>query len=79
MKTTGIVRKVDELGRLVLPVELRRTLGIDVKDQIEILIEGNKIVLKKHEDSCIFCGGKDNLVSYAGKNVCRYCIKELNK
>lgn len=79
MKTTGIVRRIDELGRIVLPVELRRTLGIDVKDQIEILIEGNKIILRKYEDSCIFCGGKDNLVSYAGKNVCKDCIKELGK
>lgn len=77
MKTTGIVRRVDELGRIVLPIELRRTLGIDVKDPLEIYIEGNKIILRKHEDACVFCGNRDNLVNYIGKNICIQCIKEL--
>ncbi len=77
MKATGIVRKVDELGRIVLPIELRRTLGIEIKDSLEFHIEGNKIVLKKYENSCLFCGCEDNLVKYIGKNVCEHCVKKL--
>ena len=56
MKSTGIVRKVDELGRIVLPIELRRTMGIEVKDALEIYVDGDHIVLKKYEPSCVFCG-----------------------
>ena len=56
MKSTGIVRKVDELGRIVLPIELRRTLDIDVKDALEIYVEGSQIILKKYEPACVFCG-----------------------
>ena len=56
MKSTGIVRKVDELGRIVLPIELRRTMGIDVKDALEIYVEGDTIMLRKYEPSCVFCG-----------------------
>ena len=55
MKSTGIVRKVDELGRIVLPIELRRTMGIDVKDALEIYVEGDTIMLRKYEPSCVFC------------------------
>lgn len=79
MKTTGIIRRIDELGRLVLPIELRRTLGLEVKDPVEIFIEGNRLVVKKYEDSCIFCGNNDQLVKYADKNICKSCIKEISK
>ena len=78
VKATGIVRKVDELGRIVLPIELRRTLGIEIKDSLEFHIEGNKIVLKKHENSCLFCGCEDSLVKYIGKTVCEHCVKKLS-
>ena len=61
MKSTGIVRKVDELGRIVLPIELRRTLGIDLRDPLEIYVEGESIVLKKYNPTCIFCGSKENI------------------
>lgn len=77
MKSTGIVRKVDELGRIVLPIELRRTLGIDVKDSLEIFIDGNYIMLKKYQPSCIFCDQAKDVISFKGKNVCPNCIKEL--
>ena len=56
MKSTGIVRKVDELGRIVLPIEMRRTLGIGEKDSLEIFIDGETVVLKKYSPACIFCG-----------------------
>jgi len=79
MKSTGIVRKVDELGRIVLPIEMRRTLGIEEKDALEIYVEGESVILRKHQDACIFCGKKRDIVSYEGKNVCRACIEKLAK
>ena len=77
MKSTGIVRKVDELGRFVLPIELRRTMTIDVKDALEIYVDGDQIVLKKYEPSCIFCGNAKDIIHYKGKNVCSACAHEL--
>ena len=79
MKTIGIVRKVDELGRIVLPIELRRTLDIAVRDELEIYLDDDKVILRKYEPSCIFCDSSRNLVAYEGKNVCSQCIKKLNK
>ncbi len=79
MKSTGIVRKVDELGRIVLPIELRRTLGIDVKDALEIFVDGNQIVLNKYEPACIFCNSANDIVNFKGKNICRQCLKELTE
>lgn len=78
MKSTGIVRKVDELGRIVLPIELRRTLDIAVRDELEIYLDDDKVVLKKYEPSCIFCASPRNLVSYRGRNVCMECIRNMN-
>ena len=77
MKSTGIVRKVDELGRIVLPIELRRTLNIDIKDSIEIYVENDSIVLKKFEPTCIFCGSTENLKTFHDKNVCEKCLNEM--
>ena len=77
MKSTGIVRKVDELGRIVLPIELRRTLDIAEKDAIEIYVDGESIILKKYEPTCIFCGDGRNVENYRGKNICANCMKEL--
>ena len=77
MKATGIVRKVDELGRVVLPVELRRTLGIDVRDPLEIYVDGNNIVLKKYSPSCLFCGQMEDMIVYRNRNICRNCLTEL--
>jgi len=77
MKSTGIVRKVDELGRVVIPIELRRNLGIDIKDALEIYVDGDCIVLKKYEPSCVFCGSSDNISYFHGKLVCKECAKEL--
>lgn len=77
MKSTGIVRKVDELGRIVLPIELRRTLDIDIKDSIEIYVENDAIILKKYEPTCIFCGSNNDLKTFNDKNVCYDCTKKL--
>jgi transcriptional pleiotropic regulator of transition state genes len=77
MKATGIVRKVDELGRIVVPIELRRTLGIDIKDPLEIYVNSNEIILKKYEPACIFCDSAVNVRDYKGKNICEKCMEEL--
>ena len=79
MKSTGIVRKVDELGRIVLPIELRRTLDIAERDSLEIFVDGASIVLRKYQPACIFCEDAKNVISFRGKNVCSKCIKTLNK
>ena len=79
MKSTGIVRKIDGLGRIVLPIELRRTLEIGDSDSLEIFIEDNTIILKKYQPACIFCNEDDNVVLYKGKNICKNCIDALVK
>ena len=77
MKSTGIVRKVDELGRIVLPIEMRRTLDIAEKDALEIYVEGSSVILKKYKPSCIFCDSNKDVVQFKGKNVCPKCLKDL--
>ncbi|GEQ15672.1 MULTISPECIES: AbrB/MazE/SpoVT family DNA-binding domain-containing protein [Clostridium] len=77
MKSIGIVRKVDELGRIVIPMELRRTLGIAEKDAVEIFVDGEQIIMKKYNPSCIFCGEARNVISYKGKNICTDCLDEI--
>lgn len=77
MKSTGIVRKVDELGRIVLPIELRRTLDIAEKDSLEIYVDEDSIILRKYQPACIFCDNARDIVTYKGKNVCKDCIKSL--
>lgn len=78
MKSTGIVRRVDELGRIVLPIELRRTLGINEKDSLEIYVDSTQIILKKYEPACIFCNSAEGIINFKGKNLCAACIAELN-
>lgn len=88
MKSTGIVRKVDELGRITLPIDLRRTLDIKTckekgslnkkdGDALEIFTDGYQIILKKYEPSCIFCGDARDVINYKGKNLCSKCINEI--
>ena len=79
VKSTGIIRKVDELGRIVLPIEIRRTLDIAERDELEIFMDGDQIVLQKFEPSCVFCGSSRGLVTYQGKNICRDCIRKLGQ
>lgn len=78
VKSTGIVRKVDELGRIVLPIELRNKLGIAEKDPIEIYVDGSSIILKKYEPNCIFCGNSKDLIAYNDKLVCKKCQERLS-
>ena len=77
MKSTGIVRKVDELGRIVLPIEMRRTLDIAEKDALEIYVDGDNIILRKYQPTCIFCDNAKGVISFKGKNVCPDCISKL--
>ena len=81
MKATGIVRKVDELGRVVIPIELRRTLGIAERDALEIYTDEDRIVLRKYEPTCtcIFCGRADDVAPFKGRNICQRCAKELRQ
>lgn len=77
MKSTGIVRKVDELGRIVLPIELRRTLDISEKDSLEIYIDGASVVLRKYQPACVFCNNDKDVRIFHGKNVCAACYQEM--
>ena len=79
MKATGIVRPVDALGRIVQPIELRRTLDITTEDSLEIFTDGQSIVLKKYQPSCVFCGEADNVTMVKGKYICKDCLKELKR
>ena len=77
MKTTGMIRQLDSLGRVVLPIELRRTLDIRTRDMLEILVEGNSIILRKYESNCHFCGSSTGLTSFKDKMICRRCLGEI--
>ena len=78
-KSTGIVRKIDELGRIVLPIELRRTLDINEKDDVEIYVDGTSIVLKKYRPTCVFCNSTKDIIAYKGKNICPSCLEALRE
>ena len=78
-KSTGTKREIDKLGRIVLPIELRRTLEIESGDAVEIYVEDNRVILEKYRPSCVFCGGNEGISEYKGKNVCEACIEELKK
>lgn len=79
MKSTGIVRKLDELGRIVLPIELRRTLNIEDRAPLEIFVEDNAVVLRKYEPACIFCGSSKEVTEHHGRGVCKACMQELSQ
>jgi len=79
MSDTGIVRRVDDLGRIVIPMELRRTLGINVKDPLSITVEGERVILEKHKDSCVICGSQTDISQIKNRAVCASCIKAIKK
>ncbi len=79
MKSTGIIRRVDELGRVVIPIEIRNQFNIVEKDPIEIYVEGSSIILKKFEPNCIFCGNTKNLLNYHDKLICKNCSKKIGQ
>ncbi len=78
MKSTGIVRNIDELGRIVVPKEIRRKLGIANTDPVEIYVEEDKIILTKYLPVCHFCSSSENIMEYKGKQICKSCIEELS-
>ena len=77
MKSTGIIRKIDELGRFVIPMEMRNKLDISSNHSLEIYVEGTTIMLKKYQPDCVFCGSSKNVTPYKGKNVCEKCLNEM--
>ena len=78
MKSTGIVRRIDDLGRMVLPKELRNTYNIDKKDPMEIFVEGDRIILEKYQPGCTFCDNVENTIKFKGKIICQNCLDEMN-
>ncbi len=79
MKSLGIVRKIDELGRIVLPIETRKRLDLSSGDGVEIFVERDRVILKKYEPACIFCGDADDIINYNDKKICRKCLNDLKK
>ncbi len=77
LKSTGVVSAADQLGRIVIPIELRRTLDIEDKDGMEIFTDGDKIVLRKYRPGCVFCSSLEGLKDFAGKKICAECMKDL--
>lgn len=77
MKATGIVRKIDDLGRIVLPKELRKTMNINKKDPMEIYVDEDSVILKKYQPACIFCKNAENTIEYKNKIVCRECLEKM--
>ncbi|QEY34482.1 AbrB/MazE/SpoVT family DNA-binding domain-containing protein [Caproiciproducens galactitolivorans] len=79
MKSTGIIRKVDELGRIVSPKELRMTLNIKEKDPLQIFVDDDgRIILQKYEPACVFCNSMNDVISFKGRNICRDCMEKLS-
>ena len=78
MKSTGIVREIDALGRIVLPISIRKVYNLKERDGVEIFTDGDMIILKKYAPFCLFCGEQENLIKYKGKNICKKCAEELS-
>ena len=78
MKKTGIIRRLDKLGRVVLPIELRRGLDWNEHDRVEIFIEDDRVILQQYEPNCLFCGGTKNLKEFRGKQVCARCVEKMS-
>lgn len=79
MKSTGMVRTMDELGRIVLPISIRKSMGIGARDNVEIFIDENRIILQKYQSSCIFCDNADDLMYFNDQRICRECLEKLKK
>lgn len=79
MKSTGIVRNIDELGRIVIPKEMRKKMGIESSDPLEIYVDGDKIILTKYNPNCNFCGSDTEIYEFKGKKICKVCLEEIKK
>ena len=79
MENMGYSRRVDELGRVVLPIEIRRRLGIEERDALDISLDKDRIIMKKWQQACVFCGSEISVDTYKEKQVCKSCAGELKK
>ena len=79
MKSLGMVRNIDELGRITLPIEIRRMLDLNKGDGVEMFSDKVRIILQKYAPSCIFCGEADDIVTYKDKKICKACLEEMRK
>lgn len=79
MKSTGMVRDIDKVGRIVIPKEIRNSFRIKEGDPLEIFTDNNRIILQKYEPACMFCGGAEDVVEFGDKRICRKCIDSLKK
>ena len=77
MRNTGVRKTIDDLGRIVLPKEIRKSLGLGIRSAVDLYVDGEKLIITKTKNECIFCNSRDNLVEYKGKSVCEKCIEEL--
>ena len=77
MKSTGMIRKIDELGRILIPKELRSSMELDSKDALEMFVDGDRIVLQKYQPACIFCNNADNIIFFEGRRICASCLSKL--
>jgi looped-hinge helix DNA binding domain, AbrB family len=77
MRSIGVVRKLDKMGRIVLPTELRKEFKINHNDELDIYVEGSTVILTKHEIKCIFCGKSNNIICCKGKPVCSKCLSDV--
>ena len=77
MKSTGMVRKVDDLGRVVLPIEIRQSLDINPRDPLEIFIQNKQIILQKYHPACVFCSNVENIVYFNDKRICAECLEKI--
>ena len=79
MKSIGIIRKIDELGRIVIPMSIRQSLDMNVRDPLEIYVDGDRVILQKHQSSCVFCGESKGVISFNDKYICPKCLEALRK
>lgn len=79
VKSTGIIRRIDELGRIVIPMSIRQTLDIQERDPVEVYMDGERIILQKHQSACVFCGSGKELSLFADKNICATCRNALRQ
>lgn len=77
MKSTGFVKKIDELGRILIPKELRSSMELDTKDALEMFVDGDRIVLQKYQPACIFCNSADEIIFFEGRRICASCLSKL--
>lgn len=79
MKDTGVVRKIDPLGRLVIPIEVRRELGLNENEPVEMYVENKRVIIEKYNPSCLICGETENVKKINEKSICDSCINKIKE